>query len=421
MPRDAAPAGAVHASHAELRRLAVTKQRLAGPLPRAAGKEAILSTVRDLAYVQWDPVSIVAPSHALTLWSRLGAYRPSDLEELLWTEKRLFEHWTPIASLVLTEDFPLYHALMTRYPRSLSRSWGAQGARAKRFLDAHTALRRRMLKKLAGRPLRMSEFEDHPRTKRDDGEWAPSSDVSEMLFHLLMTGEVMVVGHEGAQNLWGLAEEFLPPWTPRTALSREEFERAAAQRAIRALGAATPPEILFYFVRGRYEELTATLAALEREGTVHRVVVDDLPPKGVVYVHDQDLPLLASIQAGEFAPRTSLVPPFDNMVIHTARADRVFGFHYVREQFLPKAKRKFGTYVLAILRGDRFIGRVDPRLDKPSGTLVVHSVHAEPDAPRGPEVGREVGEALERLAAFLGASEVSYSARVPPAWKSSLR
>jgi len=102
------------------RRLAVTKQRLAGKLPAKATREHILSVVRDLTFVQWDPIEVVAPSYVLSLWNRVGDFRLPDLEKLLWDEKKLFIHWANFAAaLVLTEDYPLYYSMMKRYPESI--------------------------------------------------------------------------------------------------------------------------------------------------------------------------------------------------------------------------------------------------------------------------------------------------------------
>ena len=116
-------------SIAGIRRLAVTKQHLAGRMPAKATSENILSVIRDLAYVQWDPISVIAPSHMISLWSRVGKFRLSDLDRLLWDEKKLFQHWTPIASIVLTRDYPLFYSLMRRYPESLSGSWRSHEVR----------------------------------------------------------------------------------------------------------------------------------------------------------------------------------------------------------------------------------------------------------------------------------------------------
>ncbi|MCI4332729.1 MAG: winged helix DNA-binding domain-containing protein [Thermoplasmata archaeon] len=400
-----------------VRRLAVTKQHLQGKLPVKATTGAMLSLVRGLAYVQWDPVEIVAPSHVLSLWSRVGEFQISDLDRLLWTEKKLIEHWTPIASLVLTEDYPLFESLMRRYPGSLSASWGSQRARAAKFLADHVDLRKRILTALRAGPLRLGEFEDHLRTRRDDGEWTPSSDVSQMLFHLQMSGRVMVVGHAGNQNVWGLVDDFLPDWTDRNPLSEEAAAQVAAERAIRALGTATPAEINHYFVRGRYQAIGRTLAQLEAASIIRRVHVEELGVRDERYVHEQDIRLLGSTEGKSWEPRLSLLPPFDNMLYDQARTNRLFGFDYVREQFLPQAKRKFGTYVLPILWGDRLIGRIDPRLDRKSRTLVINAVHAEPGAPAGREVADEIARAIRRLAVFVGATGVSYTSKVPAAWE----
>ncbi len=404
-----------------VRRLAVAKQRLAGKLPSRPGAETILSVVRDLAYVQWDPVSIVAPSHLISLWARLGAFRPQELERLLWKERKLFLHWAPIASILLTEDYPLYLSLMRRYPDSLSGSWGAQRTEARRFLAEHRELRAKVLSELKGGPLTIGEFEDHPRTPRDDGEWTPRSNVALMLSHLLMAGEVMVVGHRGAQNLWGLSKDFLPDWVDRRALPEKEFDRVAARRAIRALGAATPTEINYHFVRGRYQDLRGALARLEADSEIRRVKVDGFGDRDERYILCDDIPRLESLEGPDWEPRMSLLPPFDNLIHSTARTRQLFGFDYVREQFLPKEKRRFGTYVLPILWGDRLIGRIDPRLDKARSELVINGVHAEPHAPQDPEIAEEIASTIARFAKFLGARQVTYPSQVPEAWKGSLR
>jgi uncharacterized protein YcaQ len=117
----------------------------------------------------------------------------------------------------------------------------------------------------------------------------------------------------------------------------------------------------------------------------------------------------------------SLVAPFDSILAVQEWTRRLFGFDYVHEQFLPKAKRKFGTYVLPILWGDRFIGRIDPEMDRKRDRLLIHSVHAEPRAPGGKEVSSTIAETIAGFAEFLGAKEVTYPPRVPSSWKSSLR
>src|SRR5262245_40479786 len=96
------------------RRLAVSRQRLAGP--RACpDAEGMMGVVRDLGCLQLDPISAVARSHLLVLWSRLGVYDPAHLDTLMWEQRRLFEYWAHAASIVLTENYALHSDPMRRF------------------------------------------------------------------------------------------------------------------------------------------------------------------------------------------------------------------------------------------------------------------------------------------------------------------
>lgn len=106
------------------RRLAIVAQGLAGPRPRA-GAEGIMDVIGRLGCLQLDPINIVARSHLLVLWSRLGPYDPGLLDVLLWQERRLFEYWAHAASIVLTEDYPIHQMRMRSYGKG-SDGWSQQ-------------------------------------------------------------------------------------------------------------------------------------------------------------------------------------------------------------------------------------------------------------------------------------------------------
>jgi len=248
----------------------------------------------------------------------------------------------------------------------------------------------------------------------------PGSPVTRMLFHLEMKGEIMVAGHQGNRNIWALSEDFLPKGVEKKEIMEEELERLTAQRAIRALGTASAREINYYFPRGRYQNLKRALDSLEEDSTTHRVRVAEVQEKDARYAHDQDLILLESMRDDAFHSRASLLPPFDNLLGVRSWTKRIFDFDHHLEMFFPQNKRKFGYYVLPILWGERLIGRIDPVMQKDKKILMINSVHSEPVAPRDKEVASKIGDAIQRLAKFLGAKEVVYSSRVPPAWRSAL-
>ncbi|HTT72816.1 MAG TPA: crosslink repair DNA glycosylase YcaQ family protein [Thermoplasmata archaeon] len=403
------------------RRLNVTKQHLAGARPARARSDAIVDVVREIGYVQWDPVSVVAPSHLLALWNRIDRFRPADLERLLWHERRLFQYFVHAAGLVPVDDYPLFASYMSRYPESLSSGWGSWRARARRWIPAHAALRRRVLRALANGPRRVGDFEEHRAGRRDTGGWGSGSDVSEMLFHLQMRGEVTLVGQDGHQNLWGLTKRFFPQWTGARPMPLEEAEEAAATRAIGALGVATPREIRLYFMRGQYQDLKGALARLVRAGTIRRVAIEGWGPTDERYVLSADVPRLEAMETEDWVPRVSLLPPFDSLTSDRARTAKLFGFDHFTEMYVPAAKRRWGYYVLPILRGETFVGRIDPRFDRARETLVVEAVHAEPGVPRTKELGRDVRDAIDRLAEFLGARRLEFTGRVPSEWSGPLR
>ncbi|HXW67307.1 MAG TPA: crosslink repair DNA glycosylase YcaQ family protein [Thermoplasmata archaeon] len=405
----------------EARRLALSKQHLAGPLPRRPDRGAIRAVVRDLAYIQWDPVNVVAPAHEITLWNRIGEFRASDLEHLLWRDKHLFQGWGHSASILPIEDYPIHRSIMRRYPESLSKSWGNWRAEARRWIPRHRALRRAVLRELAKGPRTTARFPDHAATRRSGRGWSSESDVSIMLFHLWLGGEVMIVGHEGRENLWGLTRTQLPASADRRELTPKEAEYRAVQRAVRSLPWMTRSDINFYFPRGRYVDLRSTIQRLLDDGVLVRGIVTDLEGREPRYLHAEDLAVLETIADDGFMPRTSLLSPFDNLTTCRTWCHRLFGFDYVHENFLPPEKRKFGAYVLPILHGDRFIGRLDPKMDREHRRLIIRSVHAEPGAADDPDAGGPAAEAIRRLAHFLGAADTEIGSRVPGAWRRALR
>ena len=204
-------------------------------------------------------------------------------------------------------------------------------------------------------------------------------------------------------------------------MTARNAERRAAERAIRALGYASRKEIQFYFVRGMYRELDRVLEDLLRDSVIHPIEIDGLRGGQGRYIHRDDLGLLDSLGGGGPEPRTSLISPFDSLICLRDRVRELFGFEYSLEMYVPEPKRKFGYYVLPILWGDRFIGRIDPKLDRATSTLRIRAVHAEPGAPTGEEVSASIAFSIEQLAKFLGAERVEYPRRVPSAWKRSLR
>jgi len=194
-----------------VRQLAITAQRLAGtpPLPT---KEAILDLVRAITCLQLDPTSAVARNQFLILWSRLGSYPRELLDQLLWQDRSLFEYWAHVASIVLTEDFPIFAERMANPLRGDS-GWH-QGSRD--WMKANEGLRRYILEELQARgPLTSKDFEDKSTTTWWSSGWTNNRTVSRMLDFMWAHGDILVARRQGQTRYWDLAERCLPEWTPR--------------------------------------------------------------------------------------------------------------------------------------------------------------------------------------------------------------
>lgn len=383
----------IELSRGEARRLAVAGQLLDGPRPTD-----VLEVVEHLGRVQMDPTSAVAPSQLLVLWSRLGTYSVAELERLLWEERRLFEYW---AYIVPTCDYGVHRETMRRYPRGeRTRAVYMRG-----WLAENRTFRRYVLGKLRREgPLRSRDLEDRAVVPWRTGGWNDGKNLGRMLDLLWFRGEIMIVGRDGAQRIWDLAERRLPAAEPR--LPQREVARRLVEGQLRSRGVARADDFGYAFDgappgRGR------ALLELVREGVAVPVGVEGL--SGEWYAH-RDL-----LERGPGEPRTTLLSPFDKVISNRERTEELFGFRFRLEIYVPKEKREYGYFVLPILHGDRLIGRIDPLMDRRSGRLTIHAVHAEPGAPG--DAGPAVGAAIQELAAWLGATEVVYTGRVPAAWQ----
>jgi uncharacterized protein YcaQ len=384
----------------DARRLAITRQHLDGRTP-----PTMLDLIRNLGCVQLDPIRHVERTHRLVLFSRLGAFDEAELERLRWEDRALFEYWAHAASLVLTEELPVHAYTMHRY-RDPAHSRNARYVQDWMMAEPEVrTLHDEILHTLRVQGPQLSRTFEHEASM--PSRWSNGRYVSRLLDYLWTTGEVTVYGRPGNQRLWGVAESFWPAGTPQDVWHGAQLTHFSAQKALRALGVATPQQIKRHYTRSVYPELPKVLRQLVHEGLIEPVTVladDGAPLPGDWYVHTADLPLLQAIQQGDWHGRTTLLSPFDNLICDRERTELLWDFFYRIEIYLPAAKREYGYYVLPILHNDALIGRVDSTMDRRTGQYLVHRVYAEPHAPADMDVA--VATAVTELAAFLQANEV---------------
>ena len=356
-----------------------------GALPSGRGRGADLAALIDsLGFVQLDSVNTLARAHDLILWSRSHAYRPPALNRLLSRDRLLFEHWTHDASVLPIAHFPHWRLRFARSAERMRQRWTAWQNHD--FQDQIDEVRRHITEHGACGSGDVGVEEE--RSSGGWWEWHPSKTALEYLWR---TGEVSVVRRDAFRKIYDLTERVIPPDYRDARLPEAETIDWACRAALARLGFATSGEIAAFWALATPEEAKLWCAERRAAGEIEEIAVE--MADGTSRRH-YAFPGLADRAAAtpEPAPRVRILSPFDPALRDRKRAERLFGFHYRIEIFVPEAQRKYGYYVFPVLEGTRLIGRIDMKADRAGGTLAVAAFWPE----RGIRMGAGRRAALER-------------------------
>jgi uncharacterized protein YcaQ len=368
----------------EARRLALRAQGFLGADGRRGGPAAML---RRLGAVQLDTISVLARSHELVAYARLGAVARARVERAYWNGNA-FEYWSHAACVLPVEEWPMF-AFRRRWFRARGQRWHKVGQEA---CDRVLAALR------ANGPMTVSDLGGG----RRGGDWWDWSDAKIAVEWLLDIGEVICTRRRAWKRIYDLPERALPP-----ALLADDPDDATCLRRLvgqagRALGAATVKDLADY-----HRLKTDQVAAVARDTGLVEVAVPGW--RGPVWADPAALDALGARPRH----RTTLLSPFDSLVWDRARTQRVFGFQHRLEAYVPAPKRVHGYYAMPLLAGGRLRGRVDPGRD--GTTLVAKRVSCEPAAVDA------MAQALREAAEWVGCDAVALGVVDPPALAEPLR
>lgn len=387
-------------SLADARALLLTAQGLDRAGAKVATKDSVLAAIRRMGVLQIDTIHVVARSPYLVLWSRLGAYAPVWLDELL-AEGRIFEYWAHEASFLPIEDYPLFRRRM-RETGSLgwkySHEWMAENRATVRKIRAHLR---------AHGPVRAADF------TRADGKgggwwgWKPEKRALEYLFS---AGELMIARRERFQRVYDLRERVNPGWNDARLPSAKETHRTLVANAVRALGVATARWAADYY-RMTLAETSAAIASLVRDGELLPARIESVA--GDAFLHRDHRATLAAIRRCRRPSHTTLLSPFDPVIWDRKRALALFGFDYRIECYTPAPKRRYGYFTLPILVGDRLVGRLDAKAHRGDGVFEVISLHIEEGVILDDVLAEKIAGAIQACAAWHGTPRVRLRRVVP--------
>jgi uncharacterized protein YcaQ len=396
----------VQLSAAQARRVALSASGFGRGRPAEVSTRAMLAMVDRLGVLQIDSVNVLARAHYLPLFSRLGPYDRDRLDQASWrAPRRLFEYWGHEASLLPVALQPLFR---WRMARAHDEAWGGM----RRVATEQPELVARVLEDVRARgPISAAQLSADERPRRT-GPWWDWSDVKRAIEYLFWSGEVTSARRRGFERLYDLPERVLPRAvvqapTPSEADAQRELIRIAA----RALGVAAPRELRDYY-RLPAAGFRERLAELVEAGDLIEATVEGW--KGPAY-------LAADARVPRTVPARALLAPFDPLVWERERTERLFGFRYRIEIYVPAPKRVHGYYVLPFLLGDRLVARVDLKADRAGGALLVQAAYAEAGGPG--ETASELAAELRLMAGWLGLERIVVRDRgdLAPALRHALR
>ncbi len=384
-------------SNAAARRLFLTKHGLSGR-PSGPGKGADLKgVIDDLGFVQVDSVNTFARAHDLILWSRRQQYRPKALQHLLHRDRQVFEHWTHDASVIPIESFAHWRLRFARDEARMAARW--KEWRRGDFLSKIDKVLRRITDHGCCNSGQVGEGED-----RGSGgwwDWHPSKTALEYLWR---SGQVSVVRRDGFTKVYDLTERVIPAEHLNRRHHPEETIDWCCSGALDRLGFATSGELAAFWDVVTPIEAKAWCAAALVDGRVIEVDVEGVDGKlrrSFAWVDTMDA------KVSDVPSRLRILSPFDPALRDRKRAERLFGFHYRIEIFVPAPKRKYGYYVFPVIEGDRIIGRID--MKRENGVLVVTAFWPEKGVRMGSGRVKALTDELDRAARFGGCEEVRYA------------
>lgn len=365
---------------------------------------ATVDIVNHLGFVQLDSINTVSRAHHMILHARQASYREPEMDALLAKDRAVFESWTHDASVISIGYYPQWRMKFERDTEKLRKQW--KNWRREGFEDKAQVV----LERIASQgPCCSSDVGDGE--KRGSGgwwDWHPSKTALEYLWR---SGRLAVCHREGFRKYYDLAENVIPALHLNARLEDDQIIDWACNAAMDRLGFATSGELAAFWDLISPAEAKAWCVSEISRSRLLEVEIQGSQKPFKAFARPE---ILQEEQLG--APgMVRVLSPFDPMIRDRKRTERLFGFHYRIEVFVPEPKRIYGYYVFPLLEGANLIGRVDAKCDRKAGVLNIRALWPERKVKLGKARLRKIEAALHRTARLSGTPEVVFA----PDWLKS--
>ena len=390
----------------EARRFILGKQGLLGS-HRFVGKEGALQYIQQAGCIQYDPVDVCGKNAELTLQSRVKGFTRSMLADLLYVDRLLVDYSDKELSIWSREDWPYFSGY-----RAMSKVHGAgfEGipeleARAIAFIREHGPVSSDTLP-IEGKIYWHSSM-------HWSGHWQNQSNAARSVLEQLYTDGVLLIHHKsGSRKYYDLAERYFSPELLNAENPCPDDMALLRWRIKRRVGAVgmlwNRRSDAWLGINMSTEQRNFAINALEADGIIVKAEVESI--RSPLFFLTEDIPLMEAVRQGvlDTKPRLEFLAPLDPMLWDRKLVEALWDYHYKWEIYTPVNQRKYGYYVLPILYGDKFVGRIEAAADRKAATLVVRNIWYEDGVKQTKKLARAIEGACRRLAKFNDCVQVKF-------------
>lgn len=358
-------------------------------------KQGVMDYVRQVGCIQFDPIDVCGKNAELVLQSRVTGFKKKMLSELLYEERQLFDYPDKNLSILPVGDWPYFE----RYRKAAKQH-------AKEFLEMEELTVQvrnhiRNIGEVCSNDLQLNgDF-----SWQSVIHWSGGNNVSRsVLEQMYSTGELIIHHKKGTRKYYDLADKHIQQSVLEAPEPLVDDMEHLKWRVLRRIGAVG---LLWNRASDAWLNIWGLKAAqrhqifweLVEDGHIVAVKVEQV--KDPLYCLADDEPLIEYIlEKKTYKKRCELIAPLDNIIWDRRLINILFNFDYTWEIYTPLSKRKYGHYVLPILFGEHFIGRVEAIVEKKTKTLIVKNIWYEEDVKQTNELRTNLNSCFKRFAVF---------------------
>ena len=380
----------------QARQFILLKQGLLGDY-RFIRKDGAYQYVRQAGCIQFDPVDVCGKNAELTLQSRVKGFRKKMLQDLLYRDRLLVDYSDKELSIWPSEDWPFFSGYRER-----SAAHGRQFPGIPELeTEAVDYIRKHGPVSSDSLPIEGTIFWHS--SMHWSGHWEKESLAARSVLEQLYTDGTLLIHHKsGSRKYYDLAEKYLPAAllnAPNPFPDEASLTDWRIRRRVGAVGLLWNRNSTAWLgISMTTEQRNAAFTRLEKSGSIVPLQVEGI--RFPLYLLSEDLPLLESVIDGQADTKARLefLAPLDPMLWDRKLIEAVWGYQYSWEIYTPAVKRKYGYYILPIVYGDRFIGRIEPKADRKTNTFTVQNVWLEPGVRKTKLLSGKIDKTVQRLA-----------------------